>query len=99
MLGFAWARRSVPLQIFFVAHPRFVSPLKPLTPRNLRPSVVFKERMTRWLGNGRRRGQAMVEAMVVAGVLLTVLVGLGFLVSAFLDNAYRGLVLISSEYP
>jgi hypothetical protein len=83
----------------FVAHLRFVSPLKPLTPRNLRPSVVFKERMTRWLGNGRRRGQAMVEAMVVAGVLLTVLVGLGFLVSAFLDNAYRGLVLISSEYP
>jgi hypothetical protein len=55
--------------------------------------------MTRWLGNGRRRGQAMVEAMVVAGILLTVLVGLGFLVSAFLDNAYRGLVLISSEYP
>lgn len=41
----------------------------------------------------------MVEAMVVAGVLLTVLIGLGFLVSAFLDHAYRGLVLISSEYP
>ena len=72
---------------------------KPLTSRNLRPSVVFKELMTRWLATGRRRGQAMVEAMVVAGVLLTVLVGLGFLVSAVLDNAYRGLVLISSEYP
>lgn len=41
----------------------------------------------------------MVEAMVVAGVLLTGLVLLGFFVSVFLDNAYRGLVLISSEYP
>ncbi|MCC7519157.1 MAG: hypothetical protein IT578_08230 [Verrucomicrobiae bacterium] len=61
--------------------------------------MVLDETMTRWLGNGRRQGQAMVETMVVAGILLTLLVGLGFLVGAFLDNAYRGLVLLSSEYP
>lgn len=73
--------------------------MKLLIPRNPTSSMVFQQSMTRWMGNGRRRGQAMVEAMVVAGILLTMLIGLGFLVGAFLDNAYRGLVLISSEYP
>ncbi len=45
------------------------------------------------------KGQAMVEALLVGTVLLVVLLGLGVLVSAFMDHGYRTLRLISMEYP
>jgi hypothetical protein len=47
----------------------------------------------------RSRGQAMVETMVVAGILILTMIGFGLVASAFLNHGYRTLRLISMEYP
>ena len=46
-----------------------------------------------------RRGQTMVEYLIVAGVLLGVLVLLSFLLYALKLNGNRVLDLVASEYP
>ncbi|MBI4023459.1 MAG: hypothetical protein HY360_00665 [Verrucomicrobia bacterium] len=50
---------------------------------------------------GRRRavGQAMLETMVMAAILVSILLTFGAVVSAFLDHGYRTIRLISMEYP
>jgi hypothetical protein len=40
-------------------------------------------------------GQAMVEAMLVAGILIFVMVGFGYMISAFMDHGFRSYRLIS----
>lgn len=47
----------------------------------------------------RMRGQAMVEAMLVAAILVSVMLTFGLLVNGFMNHAYRSLRLISMEYP
>lgn len=47
----------------------------------------------------RRDGQAMVETMMVAGLLILTMIAFGALASTFLDYGYRTLKLISMEYP
>jgi hypothetical protein len=47
----------------------------------------------------RSRGQAMMETMMVAGVLILTMVAFAALASVFLDYGYRTLKLISMEYP
>jgi|GEM_PF-921701 len=51
------------------------------------------------VGSERRRGQTMVEYLIVAGVLLGVLVLLSFLLVALKLNGNRVLDLVASEYP
>lgn len=41
----------------------------------------------------------MVEALIVAGILVTIMLAFGVLVTAFMDHGYRTLRLISMEYP
>ena len=48
---------------------------------------------------GQNSGQTMIETLVMLGVLMGLMVGFGYLVSAFMDHGYRSLVLISMEYP
>lgn len=50
-------------------------------------------------GAGSRRGQTVVEYLIVAGVLLGVLVLLSFLLAALKLNGNRVLDLVASEYP
>lgn len=42
-------------------------------------------------------GQAMVETMLVAAVLIFVMVGFGYMVSAFMDHGFRSYRLISMD--
>ena len=51
------------------------------------------------VGVGSRRGQTLVEYLIVAGVLLGVLVLLSFLLYALKLNGNRVLDLVASEYP
>lgn len=48
---------------------------------------------------GNRRGQAMVEYVIAAGIMLTVIVLLSFLLYALKQNGNRVLDLVASEYP
>lgn len=50
-------------------------------------------------GAHRVRGQAMIEAVMVAAILVGVMLSFGAVVSLFLDHGYRSLRLISMEYP
>ena len=47
----------------------------------------------------RTCGQAMIETVIVAGILVSVMLTFGVVVSAFMDHGYRSLRLISMEYP
>jgi hypothetical protein len=47
----------------------------------------------------RTRGQAMIETMMVAAILILTMIGFGLLASTFLNYGYRTLRLISMEYP
>ncbi len=46
-----------------------------------------------------RRGQAMIEYVIAAGIILTVIVSLSFLLYALKQNGNRVLDLVASEYP
>ncbi len=48
---------------------------------------------------GDRRGQTMVEYVIAAGIMLTVIVLLSFLLYALKQNGNRVLDLVASEYP
>ena len=48
---------------------------------------------------GNRRGQAMIEYVIAAGIMLTVIVLLSFLLYALKQNGNRVLDLVASEYP
>ncbi len=50
-------------------------------------------------GPSGRRGQAMIEYVIAAGIMLTVLVSLSFLLYALKQNGNRVLDLVASEYP
>ena len=46
-----------------------------------------------------RRGQTMIEYVIAAGIILTVIVSLSFLLYALKQNGNRVLDLVASEYP
>ena len=56
--------------------------------------------MNAFFQRGRReQGQAMLETLMVAAILVSIMLSFGVVVSAFLDHGYRSLRLISMEYP
>lgn len=48
---------------------------------------------------GGRSGQAMLEYVIAAGIVLTMIVMLSFLLYALKQNGNRVLDLVASEYP
>ena len=48
---------------------------------------------------GENRGQAMVEYVIAAGIMLTAIVLLSFLLYALKQNGNRVLDIVASEYP
>ena len=50
-------------------------------------------------GMRRRRGQVMTEFVMVAGVTIMFFFILAIFLNAYLENQYRVLSLLSSQYP
>lgn len=58
-----------------------------------------QHKISRRRANARRRGQAALEYMVTAGVLLTLFVMLALFLHTFKEYGGRILNLVASEYP